>query len=391
MASQTVADVQDDFDAEFQKIIDGAGSAPAKDEKKPDVNEGAAPEVDEDVGLSPEELKEEEEAKTKAAEEDKRKAEEAALKMTDAEKKVAEEKAAADKAAGDKAATDKAAADKVAADEEAARVAKMNDADKKKYEDEQAAKKLEAENAAREKAAREGREKQNAEVNKKAKEDAKAKAEADDKAAKEAQEKATKEAQERATVAQGLTAEQTASIDKFKEEWPDQWKAMEIILKRERAAIDAQYAAALQSVLEQVYSDLQPVAHTAEQTAVNEHFTAIRKVHPDYDELYPKLQPWIDIQPPYLAELFNKVYTSGKAEEVNDLVQRFKDANGIASPKPGTTPSNPTAPVVDPKKVATLAAVASGRTQPRQRTVDPNDYDSGFEEALQLEAANKKK
>lgn len=221
----------------------------------------------------------------------------------------------------------------------------------------------------------------NAEINRK-REEAEQKAAEEQAAAEEAKQKAEEEA--RANLPDpGIPSEdEQALLDKFKEEWPDHYPAIKVLLDLQRKESEAKYVQALQSVTEKIYQDINPVAESASQTAAEQHFNSIRSVHSDFDNVKEKLGPWIESQPPYLAKAMKTVYTSGNADEVIDLIQRYKDTNGIASPEPGANPSPKSKPAVNEKKLDALESVGSKRTTPQQRGVDVNDFDGAFNEAV---------
>jgi hypothetical protein len=111
----------------------------------------------------------------------------------------------------------------------------------------------------------------------------------------------------------------------------------------------------------------------------------VLKAHADYDAIYPKLEGWIAKQPAYLTAAYQRVYTDGNAQEVIDLVERYKTANGVGAQVPGTTTPKPgQKPASDENKAnaaASLAPVSGKRTTPTPTGDDPNDFDGAFAEA----------
>jgi len=216
-----------------------------------------------------------------------------------------------------------------------------------------------------------------------AREEAEKKAAEEEQAAAEAERKEQEEAAAKLGEPGKPSEEEQALLDKFQEEWPDHYPAIKVLLDLQRKESEAKYVKALQSVTERIYSELAPVAETAGATAEQAHFNRIKEAHQDFDAVKAKLGPWIESQPPYLAKAMKTVYTSGNADEVIDLIQRYKDTNGMSSPKPGAEPSTTKGkPVVDQKKLDALESVGSKRTTPQQQGVDVNDFDSAFNEAV---------
>jgi hypothetical protein len=298
----------------------------------------------------------------------------------DAAKKAADEKAASDAAAATKAAADKAAADaarasetaeqtKAREDSEAAAKKAADDAEAKRKADEAAANTPAAIAAVTAKAI--------IEAQTKAAEDAAAKKAADEKTAADAAADAA---------ARQLSAEEVTELDALKGEWKDIARLFELEFKKNSALADTAQGEAMKAVLKHIYGDIAPIAQSQKEMQETQHFNDIRTAHPDFDDVHPKLEPWINTQPAYLQKALKEVYTGGTAEEVNDLVQRFKDASGIVTPKADDVTTAPTTKKSepDPKKVAALAPVDSQRSQVQDKGVDKNNFDAGWDEAMAL-------
>lgn len=303
--------------------------------------------------------------------------------VDDAAQKVLDDTAAAKKATDDAAAAQKATDDAAAAvraaetpeqtkareDADAAAKKVAEDAEAKRKADEAVANSPAAIAAVTAKAIIEAQ-------TKAASDAVTAKKAADDKAAADAAE-ATK---------RQLTAEEVTELDGLKKEWSDIARMFELKFKENAGLAQTAQGAAMKAMLEHIYADIQPIALSQKELQETQHFSDIKTAHPDYDAVYPKLQPWIATQPAYLQKALKEVYTGGTAEEVSDLVQRFKDASGIVTPKADDVTTAPTTkvPAVDPKKVAALAPVDSQRSQVQDKGVDRNNFDAGWDEAIAL-------
>ena len=156
-----------------------------------------------------------------------------------------------------------------------------------------------------------------------------------------------------------------------------------IKLKHAVAAVEAKAARTIAKVVENIYADFTPLINSHLKAEATSFRGAVLKAHEDYDAVYPKLEGWIKTHPAYLQSGLLKAYNEGTAEEVIDLVSRYKQANGVkpqaaapAAPEQGET-KKPAAAVA----AAALAPVDTKRTTPKPSGDDPNDYDSAFDEA----------
>ena len=190
-----------------------------------------------------------------------------------------------------------------------------------------------------------------------------------------------------------LTEEQNQVIASFEKEWPDVAAAMKIRNEHQIASLETRFARALTSIVGKLYEDIAPLATSIANVEGNSFREQVLKAHADYDTIYPQLEGWIAKQPAYLTEAFKRVYNEGNVQEVSDLVNRFKEANGT-QPKPqgSPTPASPIPAVPTKEQVAAktkageLAPVSGQRTAPNALVEDANDFDGAFAQAV---AANK--
>lgn len=190
-----------------------------------------------------------------------------------------------------------------------------------------------------------------------------------------------------------LTEEQNQVIASFEKEWPDVAAAMKIRNEHQIASLETRFARALTSIVGKLYEDIAPLATSIANVEGNSFREQVLKAHADYDTIYPQLEGWIAKQPAYLTEAFKRVYNEGNVQEVSDLVNRFKEANGT-QPKPqgSPTPASPIPAVPTKEQVAAktkageLAPVSGQRTAPNPLVEDANDFEGAFLQAL---AANK--
>ena len=177
-----------------------------------------------------------------------------------------------------------------------------------------------------------------------------------------------------------------AKIKAFEKEWPDLVEPVRLQVEHATKLIEARFARLVSSVVQNIYSDMAPMAQSFTKIETTSHRAGVLAVHPDYDTVLPKLEPWISQQPAYLASAMKSVYDAGNTDEIIDLVNRYKSANGL-QPQALSPPAGPTpAATPDPKivaRAAELAPVKATRSAPQPAGVDPNDFNSAFAEASQ--------
>lgn len=189
------------------------------------------------------------------------------------------------------------------------------------------------------------------------------------------------------------TEEEKKVLDSYAKDWDDHdkaWKIREKKLTHDlKQELSYKFTLALGDVLQKIEQGLAPLYEGHVESAQARHFSAIREVHPDYDQVKPAVQEWIKQQPKYLQPHLQKTYDEGTTSDVIELISNFKTASGSPPPKPqGTQSGSRSAPKKDEvpaHKAAELAPVDTKRTavQPSSSgTVDKNDFDAGFDEAL---------
>lgn len=81
---------------------------------------------------------------------------------------------------------------------------------------------------------------------------------------------------------------------------------------------------------------LAPLKEQQEAEAVNSHFSAIYKAHPDADSIAEskELADWIDSQPSFARAGYQAVLQNGTTEQVIEFFDQFKQATGKATQQP---------------------------------------------------------
>lgn len=176
-----------------------------------------------------------------------------------------------------------------------------------------------------------------------------------------------------------LTEDDKKALALLEKEWPDIAEAVKRQLAHATGVIEARFSRALTSVTGQIYEHMAPMADGLQAVAGRTHRESVLAAHPDFDAYAPKLEGWIATQPAYLAKAYKDVYTGGNSQEVNDLMTRYKEANGVKSETPPA--QKPADKPVDKKaaeKAAALAPVVARRSTPTPSGDDPEDFDGAF-------------
>ena len=183
-----------------------------------------------------------------------------------------------------------------------------------------------------------------------------------------------------------LDPEVEAKLAAFRKDWPDIAEAVDAQSAHAQAQMEARVARLVASVVQGVYADIAPMAKTYATTEASAFRTAVLDKHNDYDVVFPKLEPWIKSQPAYLQAGMLHAYNAGSAEDVIDLVTRYKAAAGVMPQVPEPPAGNPSGgsqSVSAAAKAAELAPVQGKRTAPKPAGEDPNDFDSAFAQAAE--------
>ena len=160
--------------------------------------------------------------------------------------------------------------------------------------------------------------------------------------------------------------EEEQALNEAMEEYPHLMRAVSTLVKKTQAETESR-----------IRADYAPVAKTVETDARERHFSAIRSAHSDFDVVVRDLPAWVEQQPAYLQPGYKAVLSGGTAEDVIDLVSRFKEAKGLnkPTPKPSDNPARRQAEAAE--VVRTRGAPAIPRGEP-----DKDDYESAFDEAV---------
>lgn len=185
------------------------------------------------------------------------------------------------------------------------------------------------------------------------------------------------------------SAEEIAELQDLQKEWPEVARLVKL-LARQQQHDTLTYAF---SEMERVLTPLQSSVGTL---STNDHMGAIYEAHPDYDQVYQPVMDWIGQQPTFLQSAYQNVVKQGTAQDVVDMIARFKSETKWQAPQQAAGGSQPTQPAPAstapaPAKPAELseaakqAAKAIGAVGTKRggspTAQDPLDFDAAWDEA----------
>ena len=167
--------------------------------------------------------------------------------------------------------------------------------------------------------------------------------------------------------------EEKQLISRYQEDWPDVAKA-EALMRR------GEYRDIVTYVFEQVASQLNPLADAVRTLSERTHLSDLHTAVEDYDDVRDAVVAWVDEQPAYLQAAYKHVITNGTADEVADLVSRYKTEKGIGAPPAPEPAKEPELPAEAKKAADSLAPVGTKRSQvPRKSGIQMDDFPGSFD------------
>ena len=119
------------------------------------------------------------------------------------------------------------------------------------------------------------------------------------------------------------------------------------------------------------------------------HFSTITDKHPDFETFVVdgSLEKWITEKPKYLQPALARVYNTGTAEEVVELLNDFKKENNLtaASLEKGSMSEIEAARTAKEKKKQVLRSVVTRKGPVNVAHAVAEDFDSAFDEAIAAE------
>jgi hypothetical protein len=176
-----------------------------------------------------------------------------------------------------------------------------------------------------------------------------------------------------------FTPEETDTLNKYLEEWPEVASAEAMIRRKE-------YQQIVQHVFAEIKKQYAPLEETVQILANELQLAQLKTVVPEYDAVDPDaVKAWVKDQPAYLQPAYNHVINKGTPDEVADLVQRYRQATG--APAPATpAPAAPTPPAkkmdtalpADAKQAAASLAPVGSKRSVVAPSGEPADFDAAF-------------
>lgn len=182
------------------------------------------------------------------------------------------------------------------------------------------------------------------------------------------------------------TADETEELASLQKEWPDVHRIFEL-MSRQLQVDTLNYA------FSEVGKVIAPLQSTVETYSTNDHMAAIYEAHEDYDAVYKPTMDWIEAQPSFLKTAYQNVVKQGTAEDVAEMIRRFKNETGwqtpaaapAGTPAPAAKPAAPAQQQTELSAAAKQAAKAMGAVGAKRGASagaqDPNDFDGAWDEA----------
>lgn len=170
----------------------------------------------------------------------------------------------------------------------------------------------------------------------------------------------------------------------FYKEWPEVGEAVNILARAQAKQI-------IDHVFSNLAATIGPKLAMIDELATVQQINELEHAVPDYGDIRDKVIKWVGEQPTYLKGAYQRVIDDGTADEVVDLINRYKKETGVqtnGTAAPILTTSKPVLKATEPsaqvkQAAAALAPVGSKRSG-AVTTIGSQDYDGAFEEAAKL-------
>ncbi len=197
-----------------------------------------------------------------------------------------------------------------------------------------------------------------------------------------------------------LTPEEKKMLEEYEADFGTVSKMEELKRKKEltktRSEIQKEIEERVQAIKEELLGKLdaqeaviKPLVNSLNDVEEVTHFSTITDKHPDFETFVEdgSLEKWITEKPKYLQSALAKVYNSGTAEEVIELLNDFKKENNltVASLEKGSISEIEAARAVKEKKKQVLRSVVTRKGPVNISHAPAEDFDSAFDEAIAAE------
>lgn len=118
------------------------------------------------------------------------------------------------------------------------------------------------------------------------------------------------------------SADEQTAIAKFQEEWPQEAQAIQLMNRKFGKEM-------IEYIFGQIAPEVKAVREMVQTLALRAHQSDLSETIGDYsDQEVDEIKEWVKTQPSYLQGGMNGVIQSGTADEVADLVNRYREATG---------------------------------------------------------------
>lgn len=172
-----------------------------------------------------------------------------------------------------------------------------------------------------------------------------------------------------------FSAEEQETLSAYERDWPEIAAAEGLRARKMAHDIVSHIFAELAPVL-------RPIMDSTAALDTREYLSVLESKVPDYRDIRDNVEAWaLDTKhPTYLRDAYQRVIQEGTADEVVDLIERYRKEAGGSAPAPAPAPKRKMEselPAATKKAVASLAPVSSKRSVVTG-TTDPLDFDGAF-------------
>lgn len=185
----------------------------------------------------------------------------------------------------------------------------------------------------------------------------------------------------------GLTDDEKALLKEYEEEFDTVSKAESLRRKALETRLRTEIGAEMEGKFELFRAALNEVAKAVQETVDSNHFGKIKSVHKDFESLRDsgKIKTWIESQPKYLQPSLKAAYSEGEADDVIDLITRFKQETGLDKKQP--PPTN----LTQKNRLQNITVVSDRRAPVSPETPGKaQDFSGAFNEALRTAGIGEK-
>ena len=171
-----------------------------------------------------------------------------------------------------------------------------------------------------------------------------------------------------------FTTEEEETLSNYERDWPEVVAGQ--VLRERKLAVDI-----VQHIFNQLAPVLRPILDSTTALDTREYLATLESQVPDYRQIRDNVEAWAldEKHPPYLRAAYQHVIQEGTADEVVDLIARYRMEVGGAAPAapPAKKPVETELPPATKKAVDSLAPVSSKRSVVTGAH-DPLDFDGAF-------------